>query len=45
MRPGDKDGKKKKEKDHGGAIIMAAVKDMRSLNNSYYTQGQGGRFY
>lgn len=44
MHPGDKDGKKKK-KGPRWWHYHAAVKDMRSLDNSYYTQGQGGRLY
>lgn len=44
MHPGDKDGKKKK-KGPRWWHYYAAVKDMRSLDNSYYTQGQGGRLY
>lgn len=40
--PGDKDEEGKKKDDHGG-IIMPQWKNTRSLNNSYYTQGQEGR--
>lgn len=44
MHPGDKD----EGREGGGQRwwhYYAAVKNMRSLNNSYYTQGQEGRLY
>lgn len=43
MHPGDKD--KKEKKGPRWWHYHAAVKDMRSLDNGYYAQGQEGRLY